>query len=572
MIYLRGLSLSERIKLGDDSRCMAQLLIKHSNGNEETVPINRLRTTIGRSARSDVCIPDAFASRLHAEIRQEGDSLWLQDLGSANGTRYNGNVVKTAVALTSGNEFQIGETTFVYRDDTASLLSGATLIADRTEALDPSVTISFQSKRIPTTELLKGQFSSRNELLGLISKVGVALLSASGLDETLDQVASLVFEAVPAERCVIMLRDDTAPEEMRVKVARIRGQEDPLQEVRLSHSVMNEVLKNGKSVLTADAQQDPRFASQTVMLQGIRSVLAVPLSVDERTIFGLIYADSPTFETGFTEEHLNILTTLASVASIRVENATLLEERMERERMERELELATEIQQRFQPSAPPQITGYEFQGISFSCYEIGGDYYDFIPTHEGKMVVALGDVSGKGTAAALLMSSVHAAVHGQISARSSLEETVASVNLYLAENTPDNRFVTLFIGELDPETGRLRYINAGHNPPLLGRASGEIEQLESGGMPLGLLSIAQYDSGETMLNSGDVLVVYSDGVSEATNAQDEEYGLERLIEVVKNRLGSPAAGIRDKVESSLSSFTQNAPANDDITLLIVKRN
>lgn len=551
---------------------MATLIIQNPNGHPEKIELSRLRTTIGRSARSDICIPDAFASRLHAEVRQEGDSFWLQDLGSANGTRYNGIAVKTAIPITSGGEIQIGETRIVFEADRGSLVPGATLIADRTEALDPSKTISFQSRRIPTTELLKGQFTSRNELLGLISKVGVALLSSSGLDETLNQVASLVFEAVPAERCVIMLRDDQAEDGMCVRVARIRGSDEILNEVRVSHSVMNEVLKNGRSVLTADAQQDPRFASQTMVLQGVRSVLAVPLSVDERNIFGLIYADSPTYETNFTEEHLNILTTLASVASIRVENAALLEERMERERMERELELATEIQQRFQPTSPPIVEGYEFQGISFSCYEIGGDYYDFIETRDNKMFVALGDVSGKGTAAALLMSSLHAAIHAQISANSSLYETVCSVNRYLAENTPPNRFVTLFIGELDLAKGRLRYINAGHNPPILGRMDGTVSMLESGGLPLGLMTAADYEAGEIDLGHGEVLVVYSDGVSEATNPKDEEFGTERLIGVIQKNLKASAAGIRDKVESALSTFTQTAPANDDITLLIAKRN
>jgi serine phosphatase RsbU (regulator of sigma subunit) len=231
------------------------------------------------------------------------------------------------------------------------------------------------------------------------------------------------------------------------------------------------------------------------------------LSVNENEVFGLVYADSPTYETTFGEEHLNILTTLASVASIRVENARLLEERFERERMERELELATEIQQRFQPSAPPLIEGYEFQGISFSCYEIGGDYYDFISRHDGKMLIALGDVSGKGTAAALLMSSLHAAIHAQVSAKSSLPEIVTSVNQYLSENTPTNRFVTLFIAELDPADGTFRYINAGHNPPLIGRADGAVEQLDSGGFPLGIMPLAEYEIGETYLNPGEGLVI-----------------------------------------------------------------
>jgi serine phosphatase RsbU (regulator of sigma subunit) len=550
---------------------MPQLIFKNADQIAEVVPLSRLRTTIGRSARSDVCIPDAFASRLHAEVRKEGDSYWLQDLGSANGTRYNGSPVKTSVPLSSGGEIQIGETSIIFDDQKPMDMSASMLIADGTEALDPSKTISFQHRRIPTTELLKGQFSSRTELLGLISKVGVALLGSSGLDETLNQVASLVFEAVPAERCVIMLRDDEDAGNMKIRVARIRGKEETIEEVRISRTVMDEVLKNGKSVLTADAQHDPRFASQTMALSGIRSVLAVPLSVDERNIFGLIYADSPTYEATFSEEHLNILTTLASVASIRVENATLLEERLERERMERELELATEIQQRFQPAGPPQLPGYEFQGISFSCYEIGGDYYDFIERRDGRMLIALGDVSGKGTAAALLMSSLHAAIHAQISANSSLERTVSSVNQYLAENTPANRFVTLFAAELDPAAGKFKYINAGHNPPLIGRLDGSIEQLSSGGFPLGIIPTAEFELGELELNPGESLVIYSDGVSEANNLSGDEFGLDRLANVIKANLNASAAGMRDRVESALSSFTQTAPANDDITLVIVKR-
>ncbi len=549
---------------------MPQLLIRTSDLKSETFPVSRLRTTIGRSARSDVCIPDAFASRLHAEIRKEGDAYWLQDLGSANGTRYNGSLVTMPIPLLPGGEIQIGETTIVFQDDALPANRSATLIADHTDALDPSKTIAF-SRRNPTSEFLQNQYTSRNDLLGLISKVGIALLSSSGLDETLNQVASLVFEAVPAERCVIMLRDDEAEGGTKIAAARLRGKEETIEEVRISRTVMDEVLKNGKSVLTSDAQHDPRYASQTMALLGIRSVLAVPLSVNENEVFGLVYADSPTYEATFTEEHLNILTTLASVASIRVENARLLEERFERERMERELELATEIQQRFQPSAPPVLDGYEFQGISFSCYEIGGDYYDFISRDDGKMLIALGDVSGKGTAAALLMSSLHAAIHAQVSAKNSLPETVRSVNQYLAHNTPANRFVTLFVAELDPATGELNYINAGHNPPLIGRKDGRIEQLDSGGFPLGIMPMADYEQGTLRLETGEVLVIYSDGVSEAANLNGDEFGLERLSQVIQKNVAASASGLRDKVESALSSFTQTAPAGDDITLVIVKR-
>ncbi|MEP6946778.1 MAG: SpoIIE family protein phosphatase [Acidobacteriota bacterium] len=551
---------------------MAQLIIKRANVADEQVALNRLRTTVGRSARSDVCIPDAFASRLHAEIRQEGDSYWLHDLGSANGTRYNGGVVNAPITLTNGGMIQIGETTLVFEDDRTRLPSiSATMIGDATSSLDPATTIALSGRRNPTTEFLDAQLASRTDLLGLISKVGVALLSSSGLDDTLDQVASLVFDAVPAERVVIMLKDEKTNDGMQIRVARERGKTEPLTEVRISRTIMNEVVENGKSVLTSDAQHDPKFASQTIMLQGIRSVLAVPLCVDERHVFGIIYADSPTHDATFKEEHLDILTTLASVASIRVENVSLLDERINRERMERELALATEIQQRFQPAGPPIIDGYEFQGISFSCYEIGGDYYDFIERHDGKMLVALGDVSGKGTAAALLMSSLHAAMHAQVAAKTTLEETVTSINKYLSENTPANRFITLFVAELEPSTGDLKFINAGHNSPVIARADGSIELLPSGGLPLGIMSLAAYEVGAARLERGDVLFIYSDGVSEANNLNEDEFGMERLTSVIRTNVGRSASGIRDQVEAALSQFTGTAAPNDDITIVIVKK-
>lgn len=552
---------------------MPELLITHPNGSSETFPLSRLRTTIGRSARSDICIPDAFASRLHAEVRQEGDSFWLQDLGSANGTRYNGSVIAAPLSLDPGGEFQIGETRIKFEDRSlAQKISSSTLIADTTEQLDPSKTIALTGRKNPTAEILDSAISGGHyDLMGLISKVGVALLSSSGLDDTLDQVASLVFEAVPAERVVIMLRSADTAGQMDIKVARTRGSDVPIEEVRISRAIMNEVIENGKSVLTSDAQQDPRFASQTIVLQGIRSVLAVPLAVDERHVFGLIYADSPTHAVTFSTDHLDILTTLASVASIRVENASLVDARIERERMERELELATEIQQRFQPDGPPTIEGYDFQGISFSCYEIGGDYYDFIPTHDGKLMVALGDVSGKGTSASLLMSSLHAAIHGQIAARTPLLETVCAVNEYLSENTPANRFVTLFIAELNPATGELTFINAGHNPPIIGRADGSIESLDAGGLPLGLMSSAAYETGTLKLAPGDVLFIYSDGVSEANDLAEDEFGMDRLTRTISANVGRSASGLRDKVEAALSAFTGTAPQNDDVTMVIVKR-
>src|SRR5438094_360684 len=559
---------------------MAELIVKYPDRAAEHFQISRLRMTIGRSARNDLCIPDPFASRVHAEVRNEGDEYKLQDLGSANGTLYNGSVVESAITLTRGGRIQIGETEIVFNDSAFPLSSGATMITDNSSSI-PEATIALSSADRTTSGLFEAIEGARtqddsaprpakqSDLLALISKVGVALLASVTLNETLEQIVALVFESVPADRCLIMMRDEGS-EDLRVAVARLRDRAGDVGEIRVSRNVLDEVVIRGKSVLTSDAQHDPRFASGTVVLQGVRSVLAVPLGVADK-VFGIIYADSPLAEGRFTEDHLKVLTTLASVAAIRVENARLMEERIERERLEREQQVASEIQHRFLPAAAPQVAGYELQGISFPCYEIGGDYYDFIERTDGKLVVALGDVSGKGTAAALLMSSLHAAIHAQADIHNSLVKTISAVNRYLVESIPPNRFVTLFYAELDPEKGSLSFLNAGHNPPLIVHAGGTMEQLAAGGLPLGIMPNADFREGRTRLHPGDVLVIYSDGVTEAVNPKGEEFGPTRLYETVARNLDASAAGIRDRIESALTKFCQGTPAADDITLVICKR-
>lgn len=561
---------------------MAELIVRFPDRPPDHFPLGRLRITLGRSARNDLCVPDPFASRVHAEVRREGDEYFLQDLGSANGTLYNGQPVQGTVPLTAGGRIQIGETEIVFDDGTYNSSMGATMITDNSNSI-PEATIALASSdrttsglleaiegaRTKPEEIVAARSAKQGDLLALISKVGITLLASASLNETLDQIVSLVFEAVPADRCLLMMRDDSS-EDLRVAVARLRDRVGEVGEIRVSRNVLDEVVMRGKSVLTSDAQHDPRFASGTVVLQGIRSVLAVPLGVSDK-VFGIIYADSPIAEGRFTEDHLKLLTTLASVAAIRVENARLLEARLQQERLERELQLAMEIQQRFQPTAPPIVPGYELQGISFPCYEIGGDYYDFIERDDGRLVIALGDVSGKGTAAALLMSSLHAAVHAQAGSHETLVETISAVNRYLADNIPPNRFVTLFYAELDPASGSLSFLNAGHNPPLIVHAAGTVEQLASGGLPLGIKRDAEYREGRTQLQLGDVLVIYSDGVTEAASPSGEEFGPTRLYEVVSRNIDASAAGVRDRIESALTKFSQGTQAADDITLVIVKR-
>jgi len=265
------------------------------------------------------------------------------------------------------------------------------------------------------------------------------------------------------------------------------------------------------------------------------------------------------------------LTTIASVASIKIEHERLLEERLEKRRMEEELKVASEIQMRLQPVAPPKLEGWDMTAVSFPCREIGGDYYDYIPRRDGKLVLAVGDVSGKGTGAALLMSSVHAAVRAQSQARTSISEVMEEVSSYIYENSPSNKYLTLFYSVLDPKTGELAYSNGGHNTPLLLRTNGEIVKLDKGGLPVGLMTGMGYDEDRIEFNVGDVLVIYSDGITESVNPQDEEFGEERLIEVLQKNLSRSASGIRDRIDEALTRFVDAAAPVDDMTVMIVKR-
>jgi serine phosphatase RsbU (regulator of sigma subunit) len=576
---------------------MPRLIVRAAKGYSDSIAeLTRLRTTIGRSARNDLCLDDPFASRLHAEVRRSGDTFWLSDLGSANGTFLNGMRLSGPVQLQDGDRIRVGETEIEYcekadtapaRGRTSILLTGAG------DQVAPEATITAESSN-SAANLLSSLSTTQQaflrtvapqaevaqvDLLRIINRVSLTLLSPISLDETMRQVLDCVFEALPADRGYIMLLEPAEQREgeqaqLVCKAMRTRapGSESPADsEVKISRSITEQVLKRGDSILTSDAQHDPRFQERkSILLSGIRSIMAVPLAVEGR-VSGMIYVDSPFGINRFTERDLQVLGVIASVAAIRIENMRLLEVQQEQKRLANELAVASEIQLRLQPASPPAIAGYDLIGMSFPCYEVGGDYYDFIERRDGQIAIALGDVSGKGTGAALLMSSLHAAVRAQATTRLSACEVVSAINDYIYDNTPSNRYVTLFYSELDPRTHQLTYINAGHNAPILVRRSGEVTRLDVGGFPLGITPDGAYREGWSRLEAGDVLVIYSDGVTESLNEAEEEFGEARLIEVIRQHRDRTAAGLRDRIDEALTRFVGKARTVDDLTLVILKR-
>lgn len=580
---------------------MPRLIVRVSpTGGDSVAELNRSRVTIGRSARNDLCVEDPFASRLHAEVRSRGDSFWLSDLGSANGTLLNDVRMTAPVMLRDGDIIRIGETAIEFNDraDTTRT-KGRTqiLLADSYMPSEGEVTIAgkvnnsqanllttidsshqtliAQAIQQPISQPNAQIITQQDDTLALISRVSVTLLSPLSLDDTLSQVLDCVFQAIGADRGYVMLLEapegkKDAPAELVCKAQKTRGG-DNSTEVSLSRSITEQVLQQGKALLTSDAQHDPRFAAnQSIMLGGIRSIMAVPLAIEER-VLGMVYVDSPLHSNRFTKRDLELLTLIAGVAAIRIENVRLLDVQVEQKRLANELAVASEIQLRLHPAAPPPINGYDLMGVSFPCYEVGGDYFDFIPKRDGRVVIALGDVSGKGTGAALLMSSIHAAVRAQCTTRLSPSEIVTEINQYIYDNTPSNRYVTLFYSELDPRTHQLTYINGGHNSPLLVRASGEVTPLDIGGFPVGITPFGDYHEGMAHLEPGDVLVIYSDGVTESQNEAGEEFDEARLIEIVQRNRGRTAAGLRDRIDDALQKFVGKAKSVDDLTLVILKR-
>lgn len=580
---------------------MPRLIVRVSpTGGDSVAELNRPRITIGRSARNDLCVEDPFASRLHAEVRSRGDSFWLSDLGSANGTLLNDVRMTVPVMLRDGDVIRIGETAIEFNDraDTTRT-KGRTqiLLADSYTPSEGEVTIAgtvsnsqanllttidsshqtliAQAIHQPISQPSAQIITQQDDTLALISRVSVTLLSPLSLDDTLYQVLDCVFQAIRADRGYVMLLETpegkkNAPPELVCKAQKTRGG-DNSTEVSLSRSITEQVLQQGKALLTSDAQHDPRFAAnQSIMLGGIRSIMAVPLAIEER-VLGMVYVDSPLHSNRFTKRDLELLTLIAGVAAIRIENVRLLDVQVEQKRLANELAVASEIQLRLHPAAPPAINGYDLMGVSFPCYEVGGDYFDFIQKRDGRVVIALGDVSGKGTGAALLMSSIHAAVRAQCTTRLSPSEIVTEINQYIYDNTPSNRYVTLFYSELDPRTNQLTYINGGHNAPLLVRASGEITTLDIGGFPVGITPFGDYHEGMVHLEPGDVLVIYSDGVTESQNEAGEEFDEPRLIEIVQRNRGRTAAGLRDRIDDALQKFVGKAKSVDDLTLVILKR-
>jgi len=528
-------------------------------------PLGEGELIVGRAAECDLALADPFLSRQHARLVRRGESVEVEDLGSSNGTRVNGEPVTARSPVRPGDVIQLSGTT-------VSLHAGAGGVAPRSTEqsiyLDASRLLAEQAR--PLADTTDAGLRRAAERLRLLNEVHEALAHSLSRDELLEMILDRAFDQLAPEEGAVYLRRESGEGCER---AAFRSRFGPGAAGFFSTSLEREVHQKGLAALVLDIATDERFAAAESMLSsGVRSLVAAPLLAADAGSLGMIVLNSRLAVKRFTQDDLELLVSLASVAALRLRNMALAEEAAERRRMAAEVGLARQIQVALLPRRLPQPAGWELHATNVPSRGVSGDFYLALERAEGReLVLLVADVSGKGIGAALVMASLEALCGAPIARGLPPEVVFADVSPLLLQRTEAAKYATVFLAAVEPHTGRLRYASAGHNPALLVRASGESEPLGATGPPLGLLAEARYGGADRSLEPGDLLAVHSDGIVEATDPGDREYGLDRLADLCRRHRAEPLAALAAAVETDLRAFAAGVPFADDRTLLLLRR-
>jgi serine phosphatase RsbU (regulator of sigma subunit) len=385
------------------------------------------------------------------------------------------------------------------------------------------------------------------------------------LEEVIEEILRTLREVVDYDAAAIyLLNYRTQALELRREVGYPSGSEGAFH-LQVGQGIVGWVAKHGEPLIVPDVRRDSRYV---VAREETRSELAVPLIVEGRTI-GVFNLESD-LDDAYHEGHMELLRAFAAQAAAAVERARLTRELLERRRIEKELAIARDIQLSFLPKRAPEIEGFEIAGTTRPHDEVGGDYYDFIHVTESRLGIAIADVSGKGIPAALLMAGFRMSLLAEIRNEFAIRAVMRKVNSLMHESTDRDKFVTAFYGVLDAKNRVLIFSNAGHNPPILVRTNGSIEQLVEGGVTLGVLADARYDERPLALDPGDVLVMYTDGITEAESPSGEQFGTQRLEEIITRLAGSSAQEILDAIVEETLEWCGARGQSDDLTLVVLK--
>ena len=543
---------------------MAVLRVERGDGAPYEIELGAEDVDIGRGPGNALHFRDPWLSRVHARIAWRRDRHVLEDLESRNGTYLNGSRLAAPRHLGHGDAIVLGDIELRYLAAPASEAHGqrSTFASDSTVILTTD-DLNFERYSEPPEVAGGGEGS----LLPALNAAAAALISYYPLEELVERILTLALDAVGAERGAVLLRARGGERQPEVRAFHGFASDG---EGRISRTITDAVLGAKQAILTLDAQTDERFdAALSLQLEGVRSLICVPLW-DNREVTGLVYLDHRISGRTFSARDLRLVGLIANMAAVKIENVYLLEEKIEKRRMEEQLAVGAKIQRSLLPAENPRVPGYDIHGATRPCFEVGGDYYDFLPLRDGKLALVIADVAGKGVGAALLMAVLRASLRALIQARPAPATLVEQLNAALLESSPANRFATFFYGELDPERHVLEYVSGGHNPALLATPGG-LEELGPTGPIVGLMSGVTYTCRRVSLPPGSTLLLYTDGVTELMAPSREEFGSERLIELLKQNLEGKAVDLLRAIGERMTAFSQGLGFDDDSTAIAVRR-
>ncbi len=554
---------------------MPNLFIYPKKEESFTLPLKQDKISIGRSADNDIAILDPYSSGHHSLIYKKDNRYVVRDNNSKNGTFLNGKKIQGETILNKGDEVLIGSTRIIFDQEiptnvevtdtpsSSAAINSMIQIEDILKETDLSTTIKTQPMDIDKMRL-------EHRIFSVISEVSKALVLHLPLNELLEHILDLIGQHLVMDRGILMLKEGN-PSQFIPRVIRINNPRLKNQKILVSQSIINLAVNQNSSILTSDAQDDTRFKAEVSIINlNIHSAMCVPLW-NNKEIIGVIYADRIYKLEQFTEEDLRLMTLLANLAAIKIENAKLVEQGIEKEKMEKELSLASQIQRDFLPKENPKSKGFEIAGANVPCYQVGGDYYDFIDIDPERIGITIADVSGKGVSASLLMASLRAALQSEVHSEYDIERMVKKLNDFVHRSSSTNKFITFFFSELNKKTSELKYINAGHNPPLIMDLKGNVRRLESSGFCLGMFPNIDYKLEKLNLNVGDTVLLFTDGITESRNKDNEEFEEKRMIQLMNKHSKIGAEDLIEKINQELEEFTVGTEPSDDQTIVVIKR-
>jgi phosphoserine phosphatase RsbU/P len=406
------------------------------------------------------------------------------------------------------------------------------------------------------------------EELSVLNDLARAIGASLNLNDIMQTIIHRSLRAIQAEQGVITIVDHKAGDSMKTLV-RTMDSTSGNPQYHFNQSLLGWMYLHKKPLLVTDPATDERFRGAQ-WDASVRSLLCVPMIVKSKLI-AVLTAYNKRQGAQFSDEDQRLLAIIAAQSGQVLENARLAEEEKALQQMREEVRLASKIQEELLPKTPPQIEGYDIAGASIAAQVVGGDYFDFIPAEGGRLAVTLGDVSGKGLPASLLMANVQATLRGQTLLNPPANVCLQRANTLLHRSTSSDKFVTLFYGILDPANHTFTYSNAGHDAPMLFGADGSMRRLEVGGVVLSILEHFPYDESVLTVSPGDVLVLYSDGVTEAGNKDLEFFSEAKLSQVINENRSASAVEIIERIVAAVRVHAAGADQTDDITLVVVKR-